>query len=212
MSVPAIKPGQRVAVFGRSGSGKSYWTRWLMLRSRMSWIVLDTKHDPGFDAMRLVNGLPNPDRLLRLWGESRIIVARPKPQENSPRFLDAYLGALHESYDGFGVCIDEVYQFALGSKPGPGLTGLVTRGRARKQSVIMGSQRPSWVPRFVYTEANYMAVFQLTISDDRKRIRDMTGRDEVFTTLPPREWFWYDVGLDRLRRFAPVSIVTESNT
>ena len=201
-----IKPGTRLAVFGRSGSGKTYFEKWSMLRSRMKWIVLDSKHDNGFDDWTPEKGLIPMSRIGRLWADKNVVVIRPSPIENKPEFLDTYLGELHDAFDGFGVCIDETYQVALGSKPGAGLTGLVTRGRARKQSVILGSQRPAWVPQFCFSEANAMVIMSLTLEADRKKVFQNTGQIAVMYPVPPRVWLYYDVASNEMTRYSAVTI------
>lgn len=202
-----ILPGHRIAVFGRAGSGKTYLTRYAILRSaNMRWIVIDTKHDPEFDDWAPESGLVKMDTLARLWRERAIVVVRPNPHQMLPAILDAYLGDLHDGFERIGVSIDETYQVAFGPKAGPGLTGLVTRGRVRNQSVIMGSQRPAWVPRFVFTEANGFVVMNLTLLVDKKAVFDMTGKVRVLERVEPRHWLYYNVGDDRLTAYKPVTI------
>lgn len=204
---PPILPGTRLAVFGRSGSGKTYLEKWQMLRTRYHWVVLDTKSDSGFDEWLPQKGLIPMSRVSRLWKDRQIVVVRPKPHELAdPKFLDMYLGELHDAYEGFGICIDETYQVALGHRAGAGLTGVVTRGRDRRQSVIIGSQRPAWVPQFCFSEANAYCVLSLTMDVDRKKVFANTGRGEFLHPQAPRSWVYYDVAENRLTRYKPVTI------
>ncbi len=203
---PRILAGQRFAVCGRSGSGKTYLEKWLMFKSTLKWIVIDSKHDPGFDEMKPNDGLLMPTKVERLWNDRRHVVVRPTARENDVKTLDEYLEELHESFDNFGVCIDETYQVAMTSKAGPGLTGLVTRGRARKQAVILGSQRPAWVPRFVFSEANAIIVMALTMKQDRERIYEMTEQPLVLKPVEPRHWLFCDVAKATVEKFSPVTI------
>ena len=177
-----------------------------MFRSTLKWVVIDSKHDPGFDEMTTVDGLLTPARIVKKWDGSKVIVIRPTSRENDAKILDGYIEELHESYDNFGVCVDEVYQVALGSKAGPGLTGLVTRGRARKQAAILGSQRPAWVPRFVFSESNAVVVMALTLKQDRERIYEMTEQKIVLTPVEPRHWLFCDIASATITPFGPVTI------
>lgn len=202
-----IKPGTRLAVFGRSGSGKSYLQKWHMFRSRMRWVVLDTKHDSGYSAMKPLAGLIGMGKLAKVWQDQQIVVVRPKPNENKMEFLDAYLAELHDAFDNFGTCIDEAYQVSNANNPGAGMIGLITRGRDRKQSVIIGSQRPARVPMFCFSEANAFCVMSLTMAADRKRVYENTGQSVFLeNSLPPRSWFYYDVASNRLVRYGAVTI------
>ena len=204
---PGLDPGQRMALVGRAGSGKTYLSKYFLLGSPQRWVVLDTKGDSNFDDWQPLKGLQAMARLGRQWREKKIVVVRPHSREMASALtLDSYLGELHDSFDNFGTLVDETYQIQLGGKPGPGLTGLVARGRDRKQSVIMGAQRPSWVPLFVFSEANFIASLSLNLPADRDRVYQFTGHNAVLSRLPPRSWFWYDVAADKLRRYAPVAI------
>lgn len=204
---PIIEPGKRLGVFGRAGSGKTYLQKWFLLMTTFRWVIMDTKHDPGFDDWRPVNGLIPMRDIFRAWQrDNQFVVIRPKPAETNLATLDAYLGQLHEAFDNFGVLIDETYHFCNGPYPGPGMIGLITRGRARKQAVILGAQRPARIPIFVLSEANAYAVLSLTMDTDRERMAELSGRKEMLDRLPVRDWFYYSVDEGTLTRYAPVSI------
>jgi hypothetical protein len=190
--------------------GKSYWAKWAVLRShRLRWVILDTKHDPEWDSWYIQSPLPSARQLGELWREHERVVVRPAPAENIDGVLDIWLEMLHENFNRFGIVIDETYQVAFGPRAGPGFTGLVTRGRVRGQTVIMGAQRPAWVPKFVMTEANGYAIFALNVMTDRQVVAGMVGdrwKRQVLGRLTPRRWLWYDVASDRLVSMNPVAI------
>lgn len=205
---PIIEAGKRLAVCGRAGSGKSTLQKWFMLRSNLRWIIMDTKHDDdafsGWNIMR--GGLQSPQRIAREWRNNQYVTIRPSPKETKPLALDDYLGELHDAFENYGILLDEMYHYALGGQAGPGLTGLVTRGRARKQAVIMGQQRPARVPLFVLSEANAFAVMSLTLEQDRKRMLELTGQPVMMDRLEPRHWVYFQVDTEELTRYGPVTI------
>jgi hypothetical protein len=207
MDVPSILPGKRLGIFGRSGSGKTYLTRWFMLRTAYRWVVLDTKHDPEFNDWRPSRGLLPMADIWRSWKrDNHMVVVRPKPEETNPAMLDAYLGMLHEAFENFGVSMDETYHFSTGPYPGPGMIGLLTRGRARKQAVITGAQRPKRLPLFILSEANAFAILNLTMAQDRALMADMTDSRALLDRIPVRDWFYYSVDEGELGRYGPVTI------
>lgn len=204
---PIVAPGTRLALSGRAGSGKTTLAKWFVLRSPLRWVVLDTKHDSGFRAWKPIAGFPSLSRLAQRWAEQKVVVVRPKPHELTPAWLDYFINDLHEGFDNFGLYVDELYHVVRpGAWPGTGLTGLVTRGRDRRQSFIGGAQRPAFVPGFIYSEANAFAVLDLTLPKDRERIYEYTGREEAFNLLAPRHWLYFDVAARTCTRYGPVSI------
>jgi hypothetical protein len=203
---PRIAAGERLSLSGRSGSGKTYLARWFMARSALKWVVLDTKHDPSFDRPYLREGLLPYKDIVKVWADNPVCIVRPSPTENRPKNMDAYLGGLHDAFENFGILIDECYQVSFGPHPGEGMTAVLTRGRVRRQACIMGAQRPAFIPKFIFSEANYFAVMSLNMIEDRERVEDYIGNEAVLEKLPPRKWFWYDVADDQLKRFGPVTI------
>lgn len=208
MTAPLITRGQRATLVGRSGVGKTTLGKWLMFRSPLRWIVLDTKHDDGFNGYKTFNKLPTMKELAHGLPDNKLLVVRPTGGElTQPRVLDNWLAVIHDSWDDIGVMIDEGYQVAMGANAGPGLTGLLTRGRARGQAVIVGSQRPARLPLFCFTEANYFFIMQLSSKDDKKKLYDYTGQRVLLTdVIPPYEFRYFDVARGTLTGYSPVTI------
>jgi hypothetical protein len=127
-----------------------------------------------------------------------------RPKTNDPDVLDSWVDDLHEGWRNVGLFVDELYYLHNHGRAGKGLTGWLTRGRSRGQSFIGCTQRPAWVSRFAYSESDYLATFALNLADDRRRIYEFTGRDEVMEKIPAHYWRWYDVARDRLDYYGPV--------
>src|SRR5574337_184117 len=89
-----------------------------------------------------------------------------------------------------------------------GLTAYLTRGRERGQSFLGQTQRPAWISRFIFSEANYISEMALNLLDDRKRMFQFIGHATALEKLPPHEWLWYSVDTDTLRHFLPIPIDT----
>ena len=76
--------------------------------------------------------------------------------------------------------------------------------------MIILSQRPMWLSRFVWSESNYFAVFNLTDLDDRKTIGRFIGNSAAADDfrrgkrLPEYNCLWYDVAKQETCQFAPV--------
>ena len=113
---------------------------------------------------------------------------------------------LHGAFTSVGLCADELYTLHQNGRAGDGLTGWLTRGRELKQSFLGLTQRPAWVSKFILSESDYIGEMSLTLEADRKTMRDIIGSPEALVKLPPREWLWYDMSADRLRKFGPVPL------
>lgn len=64
---PVIAPGKRCLAVGRTGSGKSEWSRWMIRRSPLKWVVIDMKIDQGFDGMgKTIQDLPDVNKMFKI--------------------------------------------------------------------------------------------------------------------------------------------------
>lgn len=207
-SLPRIEPGKRVIVAGRTGSGKTVLAGWLAQRSPQRWIVFNPKHTSGYDALSasvIVDGW-KPRELEKSLKDSRFTILNFKPAESLPQFMDACIGWLHDQYDNVGIVADELYTLHDSGRPLPGLTAWLTRGRERKQSFIGLTQRPVWISRFCFSEADYIAAMALQLASDRKAMVDNTGRAEYAAKLAPYLWRWYNVAADELTLYGAVPV------
>jgi hypothetical protein len=69
------------------------------------------------------------------------------------------------------------------------LTDIVRTGRERFVSVWAATQRPRWIPRVFFTEAESVFMFQMRGADDRKYVAQFVtpdAEDEI-----ERYTFWY---------------------
>lgn len=71
---------------------------------------------------------------------------------------------------GWTVYIDEAYYVEHVLKAGGDVTKLLTQGRSKHLSVVLGVQRPAWVSRFALSEPTHIFCSRL---HDRRDIRVM---------------------------------------
>ena len=205
---PKVDPGKRAIVAGRTGSGKSSFACWLLMRSPGHWIILNPKWTLAFKDLPgavTIEGL-DMKKIVKSIEENRFTIVNPMPAQTNPVTLDLFIQWYHETYTSLGMCVDESYAIHQNGRAGAGLIGLLTRGRELKQSFIGLTQRPAYLSKFLFSEADYIVGMSLTMEDDRKRMFEFTGKRAFEEKLPAREWLWYDVAEDELTKWGAVPL------
>jgi hypothetical protein len=178
-------PADHHAIVGRNGSGKTVHAAWqLSLRDydRRPWYVINSKSDD------LLNAIPGmiPCKLGDLPKKPGLYMFEPLP-ETDDEAVSAMLWEIFRRGD-CGVYGDEGY--SLPQNDGS-LKAILTQGRTRKISAIILAQRPVWLNRFVWSEANFIQAFDLSQEDDVKLMAKML-RVNV-GDLPPFHSYYHDV-------------------
>ena len=200
--LPRVGAGERAMVIGRTGSGKTTGAIWLLSRAPGRWLVVNSKADPALDALGPAVAF-DARAILAMPDDVRVMVATPRTFE--PDELDRVLLELCESRMPLSVLIDELLYFhGPNGRAGPGLMGLLTRGRSRGQGFIGCSQRPAAISQFCYSECDYFAVYRLTLPQDWSKLIAVTAKPAIRQRRPPFFWGWYDVRADRLGEYGPV--------
>lgn len=189
---------QRLAVIGRTGSGKTTFSAWMLSRAafdRQPFVVFDFKRDA------LLNAIPNH----RVIGYNEvpkhpgIYLLQPRPDEKDQ--MEAYLWKVW-ARERVGLYFDEMYSVPQPLRGGA-LQAVFTQGRSKKIPVIGCTQRPALVSRFLFTEADFFATFHLSTRPDRERVTDF-DEGYVGLDLPKFHCRWYDVSEDWGCTLAPV--------
>jgi ATPase subunit of ABC transporter with duplicated ATPase domains len=206
-ALPSIEPGQRAIVSGRTGSGKSTLARWLLNRSDQHWVVFNPKHTAAYRKLddAIIFKKFDAKAILSAIKRYKFVVLNFSGDEASADVMDAVLLWLHENLRNVGVCCDELYTMhSSAGRAGDGLIGWLTRGRELKQSFLGLTQRPAWISRFLFSEADFIASMDLVLADDRKRLVSETGNENFNRRLHGHRWLWYTVSQDQIMLLGPV--------
>lgn len=208
-NLPIVAPGKRLIVSGMTGSGKSTLVCWLLNRSRQHWIIFNPKWTDAYTNLPDSNTLKGFDdkKFMASVKKYKYTIINFTADESTPQFMDDVLDFIHHSFENVGVCLDELYTVHSNGQAGRGLISLLTRGRELKQTFIGATQRPKWISRFCYSEADYVSTMQLNLREDLKTLRDNTGSDYFLEKLGERRWFWYNVAKDDMKKYGPVPLV-----
>ena len=188
---------KRTAIIGSTGSGKTQFAVWLLSSRdfhRRPWIIFDFKGDELIEAIgpQEINVYGAPPKKPGLY------VVRPIP-ERDDKAVEDFLWQIWAN-GGTGIYIDEGYM--LGAR-NPALNACLTQGRSKHIEMMILSQRPVWMSKFVFSESNYFAVMNLTLLDDRKFVSGYVAGTPI-NLLPRYHSLWYDCDGQRGTVLKPV--------
>lgn len=200
--IPAA--GERLSLFGMSGSGKTSCSLYILRRLIAApALIYDVKIEPKFLTLPhsvVANSKQEAAELVDA-GEHDYIVVRPSIFEMvDPGALDNYLLHHYHAFQGLPAYIDEVGPFHRNYMPGPGLMALLTRGRSKGITTILGSQRPSGISRSCITEVNKTIIYRLQDKLDRKRMDDLIEDFSELAVPKPRSHQFYFMDMNEMEK------------
>lgn len=149
------KQGEHVIIVGDTGSGKTYLESKL-LDLRDHTIVVKTKPDdikfPGYKKVRKYKDL------LDLKTTKFVLDSGFDPvlQHNNI----ANMIALAWKQEGWTIAVDETYYWTSVLKLEKQLNMLLTQGRSKHLTLVVGMQRPAWISRFALSQATHAFIFR----------------------------------------------------
>ena len=193
---------QRLSIIGATGSGKTQAGLWHLSERNFNikpWVVYDFKHESliaEIEEMAFTSSLesPPPDR-------PGIYVVHALPDEEDA--ISEHMRRIWEHTD-IGVYVDEGYMVGNNNK---GFRLLLTQGRSLHIPIIVLSQRPVWMDRFVFTESEFIQVFRLNSIQDVKKVGEyVPGYEAALAKHPLKKYhsYYYNGPENRLMRLGPV--------
>ena len=124
-----------------------------------------------------------------------VYIVHPRPDEDT----EPLLWQVWER-GGIGVYIDEGYM--VGDR-NAAFRAILTQGRSKQIPVIVLSQRPVWMDRFVFSESEFFQIFRLQHNKDRKSVQEFIPKS-IDKRLPEFHSYYYDVSRDVVTVLKPV--------
>lgn len=198
------KQGEHLLISAPTGAGKTTLMQQIIQRRSHAVVFVSKMSDPTFQREfrgweRLYEwpkrGPRGYQRRILLWPKAEKEV-RDTLQTQREVFRDAINKILHEG--NRAVVIDESLMMN-----DPKLVGLATEigmahyyGRSAGISMVDLTQRPSWIPKVIYSSVSHAYISRTMDKDDAKRLSDMGGIDskEVgynLTMLPQKHDYLY---------------------
>jgi hypothetical protein len=188
---------QRITIVGATGSGKTFAGMYQLSRRDLytqTWIVYDFKRD---DLINEIEGAQHIRLDEKLPERPGVYVVHPVP--GNEEYVNDHMFRVWER-ENIGVYVDEGYMIGNNS---PAFRALLTQGRSKHIPMIVLSQRPVYMDRFVFSESEFFQVFRLQHEDDIRSAQKFIPYS-LSTRLPPYYSYYYDVVDDRLVVLSPV--------
>lgn len=184
----------RITIIGKTGSGKTQGAAWQLSRRsfhKQPWIVLNWKYDELLDSLPGIKPMGVGDAVPKRPG---LYVVHPGPDETEA--VDDLLWRIW-AREHVGVFIDEGYMLSARSAA---YQAVLTQGRSKHIPVITLTQRPAWVTRFAFSEADFIQLYQLSDTRDLKVCKQFMPLP-IEKPLPGAYYSWW---WDNARNFKAV--------
>lgn len=188
---------QRLALVGRTGSGKTQALVWHLSKKNINtfpWIIFNWKEDDLINSIPFSTHIELSDDLKKI--KSGIFIVTPTPGQAEE--VDDLLLRIWQK-EGIGIAVDEGYM--IGSSDA--FNACLTQGRSKHIPMIVCSQRPVWMSKFVWSESDFIQAFDLTVDDDKDTIRKYAPID-LYQDIPDYWSWYYDIGRKQKYLLKPV--------
>lgn len=176
----------RTTILGATGSGKSTCGLWMLAHQRLDkrpWVIFDFKRETFFDRI----GFPPITAIgldARPPKRPGLYLVSPRPGEDDA--VEAFLWRLWER-ENVGLYVDE----APLMPGGDAFAAVLQQGRSKRMPVIACTQRPVGVARGLFSEANFVCVYDILDERDFKIIQGVVPA-EMGRPLLWHHWRWFD--------------------
>lgn len=186
----------RHAIVGATGSGKTQYAVWSMSHRNfhlMPWLIYNFKTEETIDNIPHVAHI-GVDQIPTRPG---VYVTNPHPSQEDE--VEAQMWAIWER-GNIGVYVDEGYMVGRSNRA---FRALLTQGRSKRIPMIVLSQRPVWMDRFVFSESEFYSIFRLQHRKDQRIVEEFVPTD-LSERLPDFHSYYYDVGQNTTHVMKPV--------
>ncbi len=214
-----LRGDQRVALLGKTNSGKTYLARFLLTRAYgAGWpiVIVDPKRDwQGRGLRKRPYGGKGENKLGTVEHPVKVNAFNPKLKVQIIHPIE-----WNEAMDRFArdimkegnviIYFDEITQLVNVHSVPKWFKILWTQGRSINVGAWAGSQRPVQIPEDVKSQAEVWFVFRLSKKSDREVVEGYIPTEEVpemvDKALPYRYFWYYEDSMDRPVLVAPLQL------
>lgn len=194
-----IKTSEHTFIVGMTGSGKSFFAE-TYLANYPFVIKLDIKgeyFERKADNKNPWEGLEEGkdfvmvEHLAELADcETPKIIYCPDIEEQNILFYDEFFRFCYERGNTI-VWVDELMSVARANSYPKWLHFAMTRARSKNVGFWLCSQRPSDIPNIIIANCTHFVMYNLMLSDDRKKMAKVSGCEEMENNPKGKYTFWY---------------------
>lgn len=199
-----INTSDRVSIFGRTGSGKTFFAKHWLLPHYDRYVFWDIKHESTDIEHDIV--VNNPKQLKNsIKNYNKILYQPTSPTDKD---FDDICKIIFDSKNN-ALYVDEAAMVSTPTKILYNHKVLVTQGRSYDVGIINVSQRPRDLHNTLISESEHLFVFALSLETDVLKLRQQMGvaADEIYY-LPEYHFLYHNVKLNKSYVFKPIKVPT----
>lgn len=199
-----IKRSERVFFVGKTGSGKTSLAK-ALLYGQKNVVILDPKHTFTLPSDRWKHTIYRDVDSLTNHNTEETAIYRPNLDDMEKGCNEFFYWAFDRR--NTLVYVDEAIRVTNGSRIYPGYQTVLQLGRERNVGCWSATQRPKNVPFPIMTESEHFFIFRLTAKEDRERVHDWIGHDQI-KRIPkdPHGFYYYNDLTGRLIYYSRANI------
>ncbi|MDD3474304.1 MAG: hypothetical protein PHP08_00190 [Candidatus Dojkabacteria bacterium] len=204
-----IRTNDRVAIFGRTGSGKTHLAKNWLLPHYDKYVFWDIKHENTDVEHDIVINTPR-ELKKNITKYNKILY---QPDDLTDRDFNSICEIIFDSKDN-SLYVDEAALITTPSKIQYWHKVIATQGRSYNVGIINVSQRPRDIHNTLISESEHLLIFSLSLETDIIKIRQQVGTaaDEIYY-LPKYHFLYHNVETNKSYIFKPIkSLTTEQLT
>lgn len=203
-----IRTNDRIAVFGKTGSGKTFFAKNWLLPHYTHYVFWDVKHENNDVQNDII--LNTPEQLRRQISDYRKILYQPKSPR--PSDFDEVCRIIFQ-HKNTSLYVDES---SAVSTPGRILywhNVIMTQGRSYNVGIINASQRPRAIHNTLISESEHLFIFTLNLETDIVKLRQQIGdaADDI-RFLPEYHFIYHTTKFNKSFIFKPIKMFDPEKT
>jgi DNA helicase HerA-like ATPase len=198
-----ISSNDRISIFGRTGSGKTFFVKNWLLPHYTNYIFWDVKHENRDIEHEVI--LNTPAELKDGITQYQKILYQPTNIKLDKDF-DAICEIIFKNKNT-ALYVDEASKISIPNRINPWHNTIITQGRTYNVGIINASQRPRIIHNTLISESEHLFIFSLNLETDIIKIKQSIGdASDDIRFLPEHYVLYYNIRYNRAYIFKQVEM------